>query len=373
MKRFDATPKIFFGENALDYLLDLPRDRALVVTDPYMVSSGAIKAVTGRLDKIGMSYAVFSEIEPDPSIETVAAGMQAVFKQKPNYIIALGGGSAIDATKAMIYFCIRFKSGLMDRQYVHHPTFIAIPTTSGTGSEVTSYAVISDRKQNVKIPLSHRSMIPEAAILDPAFTKTLPGHMIAFTGMDVLTHAVEAFVSPLSNDFSDMLAAEAAYITLEYLPALFEDANNAEAREKMYSASTMAGLAFTNSSLGLCHGVAHTIGAQYHIPHGKANAVALPYVLGFNMKDGTARARYRLLEKRLHSDNLIRTVMTLRERLEIPVSFSACGISKDAFEADLPENIEKMLEDVCTKANPVPVGRAALRDLLAGIYVGAAT
>ncbi len=370
MKRFDATPKIFFGENALDYLLELPRDRALVVTDPYMVSSGAVKAVTGRLDSVGMNYAVFSEIEPDPSIETVAAGMQAVFKQKPNYIIALGGGSAIDATKAMIYFCIRFKSGLMDRQYVHHPTFIAIPTTSGTGSEVTSYAVISDRKQNVKIPLSHRSMIPEAAILDPAFTKTLPKHMIAFTGMDVLTHAIEAFASPQASDFTDMLAAEAAYITLEYLPALYEDAGNAGAREKMYSASTMAGLAFTNSSLGLCHGVAHTIGAQYHIPHGKANAVVLPYVLRFNMKSESALARYSLLEKRLHCENLTQTVIALRKKLEIPVSLSACDVAKNAFDEDMRENIEKMLEDVCTKANPVPVGRASLRGLLAEIYSG---
>jgi acetaldehyde dehydrogenase/alcohol dehydrogenase len=374
MKRFDAQTKLFFGENALDYLLGLPQDRALVVTDPYMASSGAVNAVTERLDKIGMTYAVFSEIEPDPSIETVAAGMQAFIAAKPNYVIALGGGSAIDATKAMIYFCIKLQGVMTDIQYVHRPTFVAIPTTSGTGSEVTSYAVISDRKLGVKIPLSHQSMVPDAALLDPSFTKTLPKHMIAFTGMDVLTHALEAYASPQASDFTDMLAAEAAAITLDCLPALHEDANDAAMREKMYSASTMAGLAFTNATLGLCHGIAHTVGARYHVPHGKANAVILPYVLAFNMKDAKTSSRYWMLAKRLGvaggEDGLVAAVKALGARLEIPATLAACGIPEAAFIADMPDNIEKMLEDVTTRANPVPVGAASLTELLAEIYAG---
>jgi acetaldehyde dehydrogenase/alcohol dehydrogenase len=374
MKRFDAQTKLFFGENALDYLLELPPDRALVVTDPYMVSSGAVKAVTGRLDKIGMAYAVFSEVEPDPSIETVAAGMQAVIGAKPNYVIALGGGSAIDAAKAMLYFCIKLQGILTDIQYVHRPTFIAIPTTSGTGSEVTSYAVISDRKQGVKIPLSHRSMVPDAALLDPSFTKTLPKHMIAFTGMDVLTHALEAYVSAQADDFTDMLAAEAAAITLDCLPALYEDANDAAMREKMYSASTMAGLAFTNATLGLCHGIAHTVGARYHVPHGKANAIGRPYGLAETLKDAQTRARSWGLAQRLGSAGgeagLVAAVKALGARLEIPATLAACDIPEAAFMADMPENIEKMLEDVTTQANPVPVSAANLTELLAEIYAG---
>lgn len=381
MNRFDAAPKIFFGKDALNYLLELPKDKALIVTDPYMVASGAVKSVTDRFDKTGMSYAIFSEIEPDPSIETVTAGMQTVFSEKPNYIIALGGGSAIDATKAMIYFCVRFKSELMDKQYVHQPTFIAIPTTSGTGSEVTSYAVISDRQSGVKIPLAHRSMIPEVAILDPEFTKTLPKHMIAFTGMDVLTHAIEAFTSPKANDFTDMFAAEAASIACSCLPSLFSDAANAAMREKMYSASTMAGLAFTNASLGLCHGIAHTIGAQYHIPHGKANAVILPYVLMFNAKRGGSETlnRYAALSKRIGlegkndtelCDSLIRSVVSICKRLEIPDSLSNCGIKEADFNADIPANIKKILDDVCTSDNPVKVGQSDLRALLSDIFSG---
>ncbi|HBT96418.1 MAG TPA: alcohol dehydrogenase [Desulfobulbaceae bacterium] len=384
MNRFEACPKIFFGEDALDYLLELPPEKMLIVTDPYMVSSGTIKAVTSRLDRNSIEYTIFSEVEPDPSIETVTAGVQVIFRDKPHAIIALGGGSAIDAAKAVIYLCLRIKSGLMDQQYVHNPLFIAIPTTSGTGSEVTSYAVISDHQQGVKIPLSHRSMIPNVAILDPAFTKTLPKHLIAFTGMDVLTHAAEAYVSPMVNDFSNMFAAEAAAIALECLPALFADASDTEARGKMYSASTMAGLAFTNSGLGLCHGIAHTIGAQYHIPHGKANAIILPYVLRFNMDParGAAqrlRERYARLAKRMGliatgdaelCERLVLAVTKLGARLEVPASLSACDIPENTFMADLESNIDKILEDIGTKANPIPVTREDLRSLLPGIYHG---
>ncbi|MDR0670833.1 MAG: iron-containing alcohol dehydrogenase, partial [Oscillospiraceae bacterium] len=334
-----------------------------------------------------IEYVVFSEVEPDPSIETVAAGLQVIFREKPGVVIALGGGSAIDATKAMLYFCIRFKSGLMEKQYVHRPMFVAIPTTSGTGSEVTSYAVISDRQHGVKIPLRHRSMIPEAAILDPHFTRTLPANMIAYTGMDVFTHAVEAYVSPESNDFSAMFAVEAASITLQSLPALHRDVTDRKMREKMYSASTLAGLAFTNAGLGLCHGIAHTIGAQYHIPHGKANAVALPYVILFNAGLGPyrrpgVRARYAQLARKLGMQAandaelcqmLALTARVLCEQFEIPSSLAGCEISEDAFYRDMSQHIDKILEDACTRANPLAVSREDLRSLLDDMYRGVLT
>ena len=384
MNRFDACPKIFFGENSLDYLLRLPQKKAVIITDPYMVSSGTVKVVTDRLEQNQMEYAVFSKIEPDPSIETVAAGLQVIFREKPQVVIALGGGSAIDAAKAMLYFCVRFKSGLMEPQYIYQPMFIAIPTTSGTGSEVTSYAVISDRQQGVKVPLSHRSMIPAVAILDPEFTKTLPANMIAYTGMDVLTHAIEAYVSPQRNDFTNMFALEAASLTIQCLPPFYRDVNQTRMREKMYSASTMAGLAFTNSGLGLCHGIAHTMGAQYHVPHGKANAVILPYVIRFNAgigkyKGSGVKHHYAELAKKLgltaNSEEelcwqLAMTAKVLCEQFEIPTSLSGCGISEQDFFGNMEQNITKILEDACTMANPVNVNREDLYSLLSDIYRG---
>ncbi|MDR0382176.1 MAG: iron-containing alcohol dehydrogenase [Oscillospiraceae bacterium] len=387
IRRFDACPKIFFGADALDYLLGLPKDKTIVITDPYMVKSGTVAEITSRLAQNRIEHVVFSEVEPDPSIETVAAGLQVIFREKPGTVIALGGGSAIDATKAMLYFCIRLKSGLMEKQYVRRPMFVAIPTTSGTGSEVTSYAVISDRRQGVKIPLRHRSMIPAVAILDPHFTRTLPADMVAYTGMDVLTHAIEAYVSPGGNDFTGMFAVEAAGITLRCLPALHRNAGDSDMREKMYSASTMAGLAFTNSGLGLCHGIAHTLGAQYHIPHGKANAVALPYVILFNAGLGPhrrsgVRARYaqmaRKLGMRAADDTelcrmMVLTARILCEQFGIPTSLADCGVPEAAFYGDMAQNIDKILEDACTKANPLEVNREDLRALLDDIYRGVLT
>ena len=391
MHLFEATPKIYFGENALDCLLELPTDggKVLLVTDPFMVTSGTVKAVTGRLERRGLRYAVFSEIEPDPSIETVATGLQVLFHEKPGIVIALGGGSAIDATKAMLYFCVRFKGVLMDVQYVHEPMFIAIPTTSGTGSEVTSYAVVSDRQRNVKIPLSHRSMIPEIAVLDPEFTKTLPANMVAFTGMDVLTHAVEAYVSPNHNDFTDMLARDAARKVLRYLPGLYEDVGYASKREKMFNASTFAGLAFTNAGLGICHGIAHTVGAEFHLPHGKANAFILPYVIAFNSGLGgyggrhpaqaeTAK-RYADLahNMRIEGDSVTEscrrmaaTPLVLCERFGIPLSLRENGVEQAAFQARKEGCVEKIMEDITTRANPVPVTAGDIGGLLEDIFAG---
>ena len=384
MHLFEACPKIYFGENALDYLDGLPREKVLLVTDPFMVSSGAVKAVTGRLDRLGLEYAVFSQVEPDPSIETIAAGLQQIFHEKPDIVIALGGGSAIDATKAMLYFCTRFKGIMMGRQHIHQPMFIAIPTTSGTGSEVTSYAVVSDRQRNVKIPLSHRSMTPEVAILDPEFTKTLPADMVAYTGMDVLTHAVEAYVSGKANDFTDLFARDAAEKVLRYLPVLYADVSNVAPREKMFSASTMAGLAFTNSSLGLCHGIAHTIGAEFHLPHGKANAIILPYIIAFNAGLGRKAAtglvgRYADLARSIgvgapddgeSCGRLVCTVQVLCERFGIPGSFEAAGIDRAAFRQRQEACVRKILEDACTKANPAPVTARDISELLEAIFDG---
>lgn len=383
MHLFEACPKIYFGEDSLNYLLDIPREKVLLVTDPFMVKSGAVKAVTSRLEQRGADYAVFSDIEPDPSIETVASGLSMFFLHKPGTVIALGGGSAIDATKAMLFFCLRFQSEISAGN-VQEPLFVAIPTTSGTGSEVTSYAVVSDKQRGVKIPLSDRSMIPDVAILDPEFTKTLPKDMVAFTGIDVLTHAIEAYVNPLHNDFTDMCARDAARKVLRYLPRLYSDVADVKMREKMFTASTLAGLAFTNSGLGVCHGLAHTIGAEFHIPHGKANAMTLPFVIAFNAglghyhKQGIAQ-RYADLAHNMRVEGhdvtdscrrLIATVQVLAEWFGVPAGLRACGVSQADYEARRAGAADKVMADATTKANPVPVTREDVLTLLDDVFRG---
>jgi len=386
MNRIYASPKLLFGENALQGLEELPPGPICIVTDPFLVTSGGVKAVTQVLDRQQRSYTIFSEIEPDPSIQIVSRGLQHIFRHKPDTVIALGGGSAIDAAKAILYFCVRFKAGFMDRKYIHKPYFVAIPTTSGTGSEVTSYAVGTDRENNVKIPLSDQMMIPDMAILDADFTKTLPPDLVANTGMDVLTHAVEAFVSRQANDFSDMYAKSAAQIAFNHLPALYRQIENQALREKMYTASTMAGLAFTNSGLGINHSIAHTLGAQFHIPHGRANAMLLPYSIAYNAglspyrKEGVPH-RYAELARHLGFDYpddkmacraLIAVMESFNQLLGIPSSLKALGVERPVLEEKLDGCIQTILSDMCTASNPVEIAPAQLRQLLLDVYEGKA-
>ena len=378
MKKFEMSSKICTGNDALDILLELPFGKAILITDPYMVSSGIVSTVTSRLEKNKFEYSIFSEIEPDPSMETVAKGLADIIARQPDYIIALGGGSAIDAAKGMIYFL------RVSKKDIKVPKFIAIPTTSGTGSEVTSYAVISDKQRGVKIPISDNSLVPELVILDPGYTKTLPPAMIAYTGMDVLTHALEAYVSGNTTDCTDMFAFEAARLTIKHLPAMYRNADNEEHRMKMHSASTMAGIAFTNAGLGLSHGIAHTMGAQYHITHGKLNAIILPYVIAFNAgldksRVNSVEGRYAQLALRLgleaKSDKrlcvmLIAAVEFLRKQFNIPASLRECDVNKDRFYSEMESNADKILEDACTKANPIKVGKEDVIYLLKCIYNG---
>jgi len=344
--------------------------------------------VTRRLDAAKIQYKVYSAVTPDPNIDVVANGIQVLFDLKPDLVIALGGGSAIDTAKVMLNVCFRIKALLMKEQYISSPEFITIPTTSGSGSEVTTYAVISDEERGIKIPISNRNMIPDVAILDPEFTKTLPKDQISFTGMDVLAHAIEAFVSKKGNDFTNMFAKEAAEIAFHTLPGLYSDASDEKLRERMYNASTMAGLAFTNSGLGLCHGIAHTIGAQFHVPHGKANAIILPYIILFNCGIGEERLRADIVLKYARFAEhmglgtgkelgniemcrlLIMTVNALNERFQIPKSFKESGIDETEFNRNIENIADKVLEDACTKTNPRPVTKGVLIDLMMKIYSG---
>ena len=386
MNLHDACPKIYFGPGALESLAQLPEGRILLVCDPFMVKSGIVRRVTERLEQSGRQYALFAEVEPDPSISTVAGCLHALFCEKADILIALGGGSAIDTTKAAMFFCLRYKGMLMGRQYIHKPFFAAIPTTAGTGSEVTSYTVLTDREADVKIPLNDRCMTPDIAILDPAFTKSLPPPIIAFTGMDVLTHAIEAYVTENASLFTDMYATQAAKTALRHLPPLFAGSMADGDHQEMMLASTLAGLAFSNSGLGLCHGIAHTIGAEYGIPHGKANSIVLPWIIAFNAGIGRyrcsarqpTRERYAELARGLgapaETDRaaswLVETVRDLNRAFGIAPSLSENGIERQRFTADLPDMIPKILRDITTGANPVKAGRQDIKLLLEDIFVG---
>lgn len=387
MNSFSVKPRIFFGQNALVHLSELVYKKAFVVTDPFMVKSGIINKVTDELKKAKIEFEVFSEIVPDPPIETIAKGMKALDIAEADVVIALGGGSAIDASKSIIQFRGLVKRGLYPDSEITKPEFIAIPTTSGTGSEVTTFSVITDRQKNAKYPLVDEEMLPEKAILDPELVKSVPARITADTGFDVLTHAIEAYVSTSSSDFSDALAEKAIKLVFEYLPKAYANGNDKIAREKMHNASCIAGMAFTNASLGINHSMAHTLGGKFHIPHGRANAILLPYVIEFNAninkgygnKYTEAAKKYAEIAKflgissgntRLAVRALINAIRNLAKSMGIQKSLKETGIERNEFKQELPNLAEAALNDGCTKTNPRKTEIEELQGLFVKIYNG---
>ena len=392
MQWFKIPDKIYFEKGSVQYLEKMPDiSRAFIVTDPGMVKLGYVDKVLYYLRKRAahVHCEIFSEVEPDPDIETVKLGAKMMTDFKPDVIIALGGGSAMDAAKGMWLFYeypdidfnalrLRFldirKRAFKFPQMGKNAKLVAIPTTSGTGSEVTSFAVISDKKNNMKYPLADYELTPNVAIIDPQFVMSLPKTATADTGLDVLTHAIEAYVSIMASDYTDGLALKAIQLVFEYLPRAYRNgAEDAEAREKMHNASCIAGMAFTNAFLGLNHSIAHKIGGEYHVPHGRANAVLLPYVIKYNStmpskfvsfpKYGhfTADKKYAEIAAALGipsktaeegTGKLINAVKKLIAELDEPLTFAQCGINEEEYMKKIPDIANKAFEDQCTTANP---------------------
>ncbi|WP_066059085.1 bifunctional acetaldehyde-CoA/alcohol dehydrogenase [Robertmurraya korlensis] len=391
MQWFKVPPKIYFEKNSTQYLAKMPNvSRAFIVTDPGMVKLGYVDIVTRYLRQRPnlVHVEVFSAVEPDPSIDTVMAGAEAMAAFQPDVIIALGGGSAMDAAKGMWLFYehpdadfFGLKQKFLDirKRVVKYPKlgektqFVAIPTTSGTGSEVTSFSVITDKVNNIKYPLADYELTPDVAIIDPQFVMTVPKVITADTGMDVLTHAFEAYVSIMANDYTDGLAMKAIQLVFEYLPRAYRDGSDAVAREKMHNASTIAGMAFANAFLGINHSLAHKLGAEYHIAHGRSNTILMPHVIRYNATKPTkfaafpkyenfiADQRYAEIARTLGLpartteegvESLIQAVIKLAKELEIPMSIEANGVTKEAFEAKVDYLAERAFEDQCTTANP---------------------
>ena len=410
MQWFKIPPKIYFERDSVQYLRDMPNiSRAFIVTDPVMVKLGYVDKVLYYLRKREQycHSEIFSEVEPDPSVETIQRGVTAMNVFKPDVIIALGGGSAIDAAKGMWLFYehpdtsfdgLKLKFMDIRKRAFHFPNLgqkaqmVAIPTTSGTGSEVTSFSVITDKKNgNIKYPLTDYELTPDVAIIDPQFVATMPKSITADTGMDVLTHAIEAYVSVIASDYTNGLAMKAIELVFKYLPRSYDNPNDEVAREKIHNASCIAGMAFSNAFLGINHSLAHKLGGEFHIPHGRANAVLLPYTIEYNAQkpykfaifpkygEYVADYRYAQISRQLgfggntqkeQIANLIQAIRNLMIRLNEPMTIKDCGVEEDVFLKALPKLSEKAFEDQCTTANPRYPLVSDLEELYRKAYYG---
>ena len=396
MQWFKVPSKIYFERNSIEYLHQMKEmHRVIIVTDRSMVDLGYVDRVTDqfKLRDKSVQYELFCDVESDPDIETVYKGVELMNSFNPDTIIALGGGSPIDAAKGMWLFYENpevdfndLKQKFMDirKRAFRYPELgkkaklVCIPTTSGTGSEVTPFAVISDKKNNKKYPLTDYSLTPTIAIIDPEFTMTLPRSVTADTGMDVLTHATEAFVSTMANDYTDGLALQAVRMVFKYLKRSYDSGKyDPEAREKMHNASCLAGMSFANAFLGINHSLAHKLGAYYHIPHGRLIAILLPHVIRYNGTKPTKLSTwpkynyYQADQKYMElAQNIGLNVNTPEEGVEayakacgelgksigIKMNLKSQGIDKEEFYSHIEEIAYLAYEDQCSPANPrVPV------------------
>jgi len=365
---FFSIPKIYFGEEAISTLGQLNNKKVGIVTDNFMATSGKTRYLIDKMPQASVS--IFSGVTPDPDIEILQAGASHFKAFKPDVIIALGGGSSLDAAKGI-------KATLKEHFPDHAIALIAIPTTSGSGSEVTSYAIISDPKNGRKYPLIADELVPDYAILDPQLVLSVPRQVAVDTGIDVLTHAIEALVSTGANDFSDALAEKAIALTWQYLPDIFRDEKNIPARSHMHYASCMAGMAFNSAGLGLVHGMAHAIGGMLHIAHGRINAMLLPLIIEYNARHSPhALARYLKCaaimgiqaatpEQTLHA--LINSINAMNRQFGIPATLQALGKKREDIQPLRQAMITASLADGCTASNPCPPLATDVEQLLSRI------
>ena len=409
MQWFKVPEKIYFEAGSIAYLEKMPNiERAFIVTDPGMVKLGYVDKILYHL-RNRQHYVhseIFSEVESDPSFDTIMKGVEAMKNFKPDVIIALGGGSPIDAAKGMWLFYehpeadpegLKLKFMDIRKRTYKFPKLgekcqmVAIPTTSGTGSEVTSFAVITDKEKNKKYPLADYELTPDVAIVDPDLVMSLPKSITADTGMDVLTHALEAYVSNMASDYTDGLAEKAVELVFQYLEQAYDDGTNKLAREKMHNASTIAGMAFTNAFLGVNHSMAHKIGAEFHLPHGRINAILLPYVVRYNATKPTKfvsfpKYEYFIADKKYSEiakkaglkaktveegiSSLIEKIKEMNEHMNIPKSFKDAGIDEQEFLSKVDMLADRAFEDQCTTANPRVPLVSEIKQILLDSYYG---
>lgn len=410
---FRTPEKVYIKKGCLPVALDelknvMGKKRVFIVTDSFLYRSGYTKPITDKLDAMGITHTVFFDVEPDPTLACAIAGAKQMNAFAPDCIIALGGGSAMDAGKIMWVLYEHPEADFMDmamrfidiRKRVYtfpkmgeKAYFIAIPTSAGTGSEVTPFAVITDEKTGIKYPLADYELMPDMAIVDTDFHMSAPRGLTAASGIDAVTHALEAYASVMATDYTDGLALRALKIIFEYLPRAYDNgATDTEAREKMANAATMAGMAFANAFLGVCHSMAHKLGAFHHLPHGIANALMIEEVIRFNasetpVKMGTfpqydhphTLSRYAEIADYLglggeneneKLEKLIEAVNTLKERVGIKKSIREYNIDEKDFLDRLDDMTEQAFDDQCTGANPRYPLMSEIKEMYLAAYYG---
>lgn len=356
MHNFLCKTKIVSGPGSLSYVKELGSKRLVVVADPYFMKNGVAKQVAALSGADSCAY--FQKIVPDPSVELAAEGTALLQEQQPDTVIALGGGSAIDCAKAMVYFS---KAQIC---------FVAIPTTSGSGSEVTDFAILTH--EQVKHPLVDPGICPDVAILDPDLLKELPPSLIADTGFDVLSHALEAYVSKSSSPFTDALANDAFCTVFSLLGGSFR--GNIALRERIHVSATMAGISFSQSGLGLCHAMSHALGGAFHLPHGRLNAILLPEVISCNAH--ACGEKYARLARAaglggsadtMALRNLKNGLIRLRKELQMPETLAQAGVSPTQVRYQSRALVQAVLADPCCRENPLPVQDYMVRRILEAV------
>lgn len=394
MLQFRAPEKVYFKKGCLPVALEelgvMGKKKAFIVTDSFLYSNGYTDPVTNKLDEMGIKYSVFSDVAPDPTLACAIDGAKAMTAFEPDCIIAIGGGSAMDAGKIMWVLYEHPEADFMDmamrfidiRKRVYtfpkmgeKAMFVAVPTSAGTGSEVTPFAVITDGDSGVKYPLADYELMPNMAIVDADMMMNAPKGLTSASGIDAVSHALEAYASVMATDYTDGLALRSLKMIFEYLPRAYDNGpNDPVAREKMGNAATMAGMAFANAFLGICHSMAHKLGAFHHLPHGVANALMLEEIMRFNASEVPTKmgtfsqydhphtlARYAEVadylgfggktdEEKL--ENLIKGINELKEKIGIKKTIKDYGVDEKVFLDTLDEMVEQAFDDQCTGANP---------------------
>ena len=406
---FRMPEKVYFKYGslgvALPELKEMKKKKAFIVTDRVLAELGYVDKITKVLDENGIDFRVFSEVAPDPTLAIARKGAEAMRSYNPDVIIALGGGSPMDAAKIMWVLYehpeVNFHDLAMTFMDIRKRVYpfpkmgekammVSIPTSAGTGSEVTPFAVITDEQSGVKYPLADYELTPDMAIVDAELMMNMPKGLTAASGIDALVHAIEAYVSVLASEFTNGLALEAIRLVFKYLPQAYnEGTTNVKAREKMAHASTIAGMAFANAFLGICHSMAHKLGAEHHIAHGVANGILIDHVIRFNAVDNprkqasfpqykypNAKWRYAKIAEYLNLggknddekvENLIKAIQNLKKQINLPSTIAECGVTKEAFYSTLDSMTEDAFDDQCTGANP----RYPLMSELKEMYINA--
>ena len=377
MNTFEIKTKVCFGEDSLSALSELCAENAVIFTDAFMAKSGNADIIAALMTGC-RNISVFSETVPDPPIELIVKALEFLLEKNTDLVVALGGGSSIDAAKSTIL--------MYGKKTGKRIPLVAVPTTSGTGSEVTKFAVITDREAGVKYPLVSDKLLPDMAILSSELVKSVPASITADTGFDVITHALEAYISTGANDFTDSFAEKALELCFEYLPRAVKNGSDLEAREKMHNASCLAGMAFNDASLGVNHGIAHALGAIFHIPHGRANAMMLYHVMRYNADlegssfagSSVACAKMAKIARfvglpafspKQGAMNLINEIRKMSKELGIPQTLADVGVTKEEYMKHKAHIVKSAVNDACTVTNPRRIDAAAVEAILKGIEV----